>query len=91
MSVSVGDHVGKKPSSCIGKVPWCISMNHCYIILVQVEKKPIEGKIALFFSDKMEAEQVFIKTEEEYEEERDVATQFLPEETPRPGPVKSER
>jgi hypothetical protein len=54
-------------------------------------EKPIEGKIAWFFSDKMEAEQVFIKTEGEYEEERDVATQFLPEETPCPEPVKSER
>jgi hypothetical protein len=32
-----------------------------------------------------------IKTEEEDEEERDAATQFLPEETPCVEPVKSEK
>jgi hypothetical protein len=37
----------------------------------------------------METAKVYIKTEEEDEEEKDAATQFLPEETPCTEPAKS--
>jgi hypothetical protein len=50
----------------------------------------LKVKWLVYFQIKMETLQVFIKTEKDEEEERDVATQFLPEGTPCTEPIKSE-